>query len=87
MYAVTIDNGLHLTNRERDILTFLGEGKSSKEIAGILRLSVRTVGSHRRSICRKLHAHSTAELVQKAGLLTQIVATVVSLYPHNNPPN
>ena len=79
MYAVTIGNGLRLTNPERDILTFLGEGKSSKEIATILRLSVRTVGSHRRSICRKLHVHSTAELVQKAALLTQVVAAVVSL--------
>ncbi len=52
-----------LTARERQILAFIGQGKSSKEIAHALGISVWTVGSHRARICTKLGIHTTAELV------------------------
>jgi two-component system, NarL family, response regulator NreC len=51
------------TTREREILELLGQGKTSKEIAGLLNLRVTTIASHRKNICRKLGAHSTAELI------------------------
>ncbi len=51
------------THRERQILHLLGAGRTSKEIADFLDLNISTVGSHRKSICRKLGIHSTAELV------------------------
>ena len=52
-----------LTSREREILQLLAEGKTNKEIAGSLNLSVHTVESHRRNLQDKLNLHSFAELV------------------------
>jgi DNA-binding CsgD family transcriptional regulator len=52
--------------RERQILFLIGMGKTSKEIATSLKISVATIGSHRRNICRKLGIHSTAALIQYA---------------------
>jgi two-component system, NarL family, nitrate/nitrite response regulator NarL len=52
--------------RERQILTLIGMGKTSKEIAASLKISVATIGSHRKNICRKLGIHSTAALIQYA---------------------
>src|SRR5262252_9273697 len=57
-----------LTPRERQVLDLIGKGKTTKEVAAILALSTGTVGNHRKSICRKLDAHSTAELVASAAL-------------------
>lgn len=54
---------VRLTKREQQVLELIGGGKTTKEIATILKLSTATIGSHRKSICRKLNAHSTAELV------------------------
>ena len=54
------------TVREQEILKLLAEGKTSKEIATLLTLSTTTISSHRRSICRKLDIHSTAELIRYA---------------------
>ena len=54
------------TTREREILALLGQGKTSKEMAVLLNLGVTTIASHRKKICRKLDAHSTAELVRYA---------------------
>lgn len=56
----------NLTARELQIVALLGEGRSSKEIAAVLGLSVQTVANHRKHICRKLGVHSTAELVAHA---------------------
>lgn len=64
-----------LTCREEAVITLLGHGKTSKEIAIILRLAPGTVASHRRSLCRKLNLHSTAELIRRAVLLTQTMLT------------
>ena len=52
-----------LTSREREILQLLAEGKTNKEIAGLLNLSVHTVESHRRNLHDKLRFHNFADLV------------------------
>ena len=55
-----------LTNREREILKFLAEGQSVKEIASVLILSVKTVEAHKFNLMRKLDIHNKAQLVQYA---------------------
>ena len=55
-----------LTPREREILQQLAEGKSTKEMAGDLSVSVKTVETHRRNIMEKLDLHSVAELTKYA---------------------
>lgn len=55
-----------LSDRERQILAFLGQGQSSKHIANQLNLSVRTVESHRQNIRRKLNVAGQAELIKYA---------------------
>ncbi len=52
-----------LTARETEILGLIGQGKTSKQIAAVLNLSVYTVNNHRKHICKKLNLHSTAQLV------------------------
>lgn len=52
-----------LTSREREILQLLAEGKSNKDIAAHLNLSLYTVETHRRNLQDKLNLHSFAELV------------------------
>lgn len=52
-----------LTSREREILQLIAEGKSNKEIAGSLNLSLYTVETHRRNLQDKLNLHSFAELI------------------------
>ena len=55
-----------LTSREREVLQMLAEGKTNKEIAAILNLSVYTVDAHRGRIMEKLNLHSITELVRFA---------------------
>jgi len=55
-----------LTSREREVLQMLAEGKTNKEIAVILNLSVYTVDAHRGRIMEKLNLHSINELVRFA---------------------
>ncbi len=52
-----------LSDREKDILVCLTKGKSNKEIAEELCISVNTVTTHRRNISNKLQIHSSAGLV------------------------
>lgn len=52
-----------LTSREREIVQLLAEGKSSKEVAVALGISVKTAETHRANIMRKLELHSVSELV------------------------
>jgi DNA-binding NarL/FixJ family response regulator len=52
-----------LTNREREILHLLAEGRSNKEVANTLNLSLYTVETHRSNILEKLNLHSTPELI------------------------
>jgi len=55
-----------LSSRERQVLQFIAEGQTNKEIATRLNLSVYTVDSHRGKIMEKLNLHSTGELVRFA---------------------
>ncbi len=55
-----------LTPREREIVQLLAEGKSSKEVAVSLGLSVKTAETHRANIMRKLDLHSISDLVRYA---------------------
>jgi DNA-binding NarL/FixJ family response regulator len=52
-----------ITQRERQILQLIAEGKSNKEIAALLKLSPNTVAVHRANIMEALGIHGTAELV------------------------
>jgi DNA-binding NarL/FixJ family response regulator len=58
--------GGKLTPRKREVLQLIAEGKTTKEIASILYLSVRTVEFHKNSIMNDLGLHSTAELTRYA---------------------
>ena len=71
--AVLDDYRKHVTNpidllssREREVLQMLAEGKTNKEIAVTLNLSVYTVDAHRGRIMEKLNVHSINELVRFA---------------------
>lgn len=55
-----------LSPREREVLQLVAEGKTTKEIAGVLNISVKTAESHRMHIMSKLDIHETAGLVRYA---------------------
>jgi len=55
-----------LTPRESEVFGLVAQGKTSKQIADTLTISVHTVNNHRKRICRKVGVHSTAELVASA---------------------
>ena len=55
-----------LTNREREVLQLMAEGKSTKRIALKLHVSIKTIETHRRQIMNKLNIHSIAELTKYA---------------------
>ena len=55
-----------LTDREREVLQLISEGKSTKQIAACLDVSVKTVDSHRQQLMKKLTMHSIAELTKYA---------------------
>ena len=52
-----------LTDREKEVLQLLAEGRSNKEVATLLDLSVSTVETHRANLMQKLNLHNTAEIV------------------------
>ena len=58
-----IDSYNRLTEREKEILHLLAEGKSNKEVAAVLDLSPYTVETHRTNFMQKLGLHNTAEIV------------------------
>jgi DNA-binding NarL/FixJ family response regulator len=60
------DNGDVLTGREREVIQLLAEGKTSKEVAVTLNLSVKTAETHRTNLMRKLGLHSVADLTRYA---------------------
>ena len=78
--AVLSDYRRHVTNpldllssREREVLQMIAEGKTNKEIASTLNLSVYTVDAHRGRIMEKLNLHSMGELVRfaiRSGLIS-----------------
>ena len=55
-----------LSAREREVLQMLAEGRSAKDIAGALGVSIKTVETHRKNIMDKLDIHSVAELTKYA---------------------
>jgi DNA-binding NarL/FixJ family response regulator len=62
-----------LTAREREILKLVAEGRTSREIAGLLSVSVKTVLGHRTNLMEKLGIHNRTELIKYAirkGLIT-----------------
>jgi DNA-binding NarL/FixJ family response regulator len=59
-------SGQALTPREREVLQLLAEGKTSKEVAILLALSIKTAETHRSNLMRKLNAHSVVDLTYYA---------------------
>lgn len=55
-----------LTQRERQVLQLIAEGKTNKEVSQELGMSVKTVDTHRRNLMAKLNIHETASLVRHA---------------------
>jgi DNA-binding CsgD family transcriptional regulator len=62
-----------LSSRERETLQLVAEGKSSKEVAAVQGISVKTAEVHRANLMRKLDLHSICELVHYA-VRNQIIA-------------
>lgn len=60
------DNLALLTDREREVLQLIAEGKTNKEVANLLSVSINTVETHRKHVMEKLDLHNTAELVRFA---------------------
>ncbi len=60
------DAAAELTPRQHEILTLIGEGKNTKEIARLLKLSAKTVEAHRAQIMERLGVHDMANLVLEA---------------------
>jgi DNA-binding NarL/FixJ family response regulator len=58
--------GERLTNRQREVLHLVADGKSAKEIAAVLHISPKTVEFHKASLMNELGLHSTAELTRYA---------------------
>jgi DNA-binding NarL/FixJ family response regulator len=59
-----LEDSYHLlTDREKEILQLLAEGRSNKEVAGVLDLGVSTVETHRANLMQKIGLRNTAELV------------------------
>jgi DNA-binding NarL/FixJ family response regulator len=55
-----------ISGREREILQLVAEGRSSKEMAASLYVSMKTIETHRKQIMDKLNLHSVAELTKYA---------------------
>ena len=55
-----------LTPRQREVLQLIGEGKRTKEVAELLKLSVKTVEFHKNCLMKELNLHTTTELVRYA---------------------
>jgi DNA-binding NarL/FixJ family response regulator len=65
--AQRVDDSLALlTDREREVLQLIAEGKTNKEIASLFAVSINTVETHRKHVMEKLDLHNTAEIVRFA---------------------
>lgn len=64
--AETSSDGGRITPREREIVQLLAEGKSNKEVATVLGISVKTAETHRAAVMRKLSLKSLSDLVRYA---------------------
>jgi DNA-binding NarL/FixJ family response regulator len=64
LHARGLTDSYHLlTDREREVLQLLAEGRSNKEVANLLNLGLSTVETHRGNLMQKLNLHNTAEIV------------------------
>ncbi len=61
-----LDSVLRLTSRQSEVLQLIAEGRSAKEMAAVLKISIRTAEAHKAHILKALGLRSTAELVQYA---------------------
>jgi DNA-binding NarL/FixJ family response regulator len=61
-----VEPSLPLSSREREVIQLLAEGKSNKDVANALHLSVKTVETHRAKIMHKLRLHSIGDLIRYA---------------------
>jgi len=66
MLSKSTETKERLSPRERQVVKLIGEGHTTKEIASLLSISVKTAESHRTRLMQKLDIHSTAELVRYA---------------------
>jgi len=66
MIGSTSKDSSELSDREKEVLQLLVEGKSTKEIASILHLSIKTIESHRKNIMTKLELYTIPELTKYA---------------------
>lgn len=64
--AAQLSDKEFLTKREREILHLVGEGKTAKEIAGLLYISPRTVENYKNNLLKKLDLHRTSDLIKYA---------------------
>ena len=55
-----------LTSRQREVLQLLAEGRSMKDVAGVLNVAPRTVAAHKYQLMQQLNLKTTAELIQYA---------------------
>src|SRR3989449_10604169 len=62
--ATPTSDGFRLTPRERQVLQLVGEGKSTKQIAEVLHISVKTAEFHRGRLMKNLNVHDTTNLVR-----------------------
>ena len=61
-----VEEGAHLTERQREVLQLLAEGKSMKEVGNTLNMTIRTVAFHKYRMMERLGANSNADLVRFA---------------------
>lgn len=73
-----------LTRREREVVQLLAEGKTTKEVAAVLGMSVKTAETHRSNVMRKLNFHSVSQLVLYA-VRNKIIQVLPSM--SNTPDN
>ena len=70
--ALEGNNFQPLSDRETEVLKYVAQGKTTKEIASMLFVSVRTIETHRVNMMKKMEVQNTAELIRKATLLKLI---------------
>ena len=75
-----------LSLRQREVLQLVAEGKSNKEIASTINVSVKTIEFHKSRISKELGVHTTAELTKQAITLGLIAPTVLPPVPHESRP-
>ena len=70
--------GLHITRRQQEVLTYIAEGLNNREIADQLNISSRTVEVHRFNLMRRLQVTNVAQLIRQGlllGLLSKLFRT------------